>query len=166
MNKDLPPSRVAEQFVVRFPDGMRDRIAEAAKASGRSMNAEIVSRLQSTFKPEQVKLDFGPANREADEDSRPVSKRELLQLLNEFVASNDGEVTFKTKVVPEKKYLRHIEDQGDQQPIVNKVILVGNLGRDQEARYLPSVAPVSVQNAPAPKKSTKRPPKVIGPVGQ
>lgn len=57
--EDLPPSRTAEQFVVRFPDGMRDRIAEAAKVAGRSMNAEIVARLQSTFKPEQQALDFG-----------------------------------------------------------------------------------------------------------
>lgn len=57
--EDLPPSRTAEQFVVRFPDGMRDRIADAAKVAGRSMNAEIVARLQSTFKPEQMALDLG-----------------------------------------------------------------------------------------------------------
>ena len=44
-----PPSRTADQFVVRLPDGMRERIAEAAKASGRSMNAEIVARLQESF---------------------------------------------------------------------------------------------------------------------
>lgn len=47
--EELAPSRTAEQFVVRFPDGMRDRIAEAAKAAGRSMNAEIVARLDSSF---------------------------------------------------------------------------------------------------------------------
>lgn len=49
MTKDLPPSRTAEQFVVRFPDGMRDQISAAAKASGRSMNAEIIARLQESF---------------------------------------------------------------------------------------------------------------------
>lgn len=49
MKKELPPSRVAEQFVVRFPDGMRDQIADAAKEAGRSMNAEIVHRLQLSF---------------------------------------------------------------------------------------------------------------------
>lgn len=43
---DLPPSRTAEQFVVRFPDGMRDKIAELAKKNNRSMNAEIVQRLE------------------------------------------------------------------------------------------------------------------------
>lgn len=49
MSKDLPPSRTAEQFVVRFPDGMRDKITETAKVNNRSMNAEIVARLQSSF---------------------------------------------------------------------------------------------------------------------
>lgn len=45
MTTKLPPSRTAEQFVVRFPEGMRARIAEIAKKNGRSMNAEIVHRL-------------------------------------------------------------------------------------------------------------------------
>jgi hypothetical protein len=35
--------------MLRFPDGMRDKIADAAKAAGRSMNAEIVARLQASF---------------------------------------------------------------------------------------------------------------------
>lgn len=35
--------------MLRLPDGMRDRIAEAAKANGRSMNAEIISRLETSF---------------------------------------------------------------------------------------------------------------------
>lgn len=43
------PSDAADKYVVRFPDGMRDQIAEAAKAAGRSMNAEIVLRLQQSF---------------------------------------------------------------------------------------------------------------------
>lgn len=45
-----PPSRTAEQFVVRLPEGMRDRIAELAKQNGRSMNAEIVQRLEWALK--------------------------------------------------------------------------------------------------------------------
>ena len=50
MSKPLPPSRTAPQFVVRFPDEeMRDRIKQAAEANNRSMNAEIVARLQQTL---------------------------------------------------------------------------------------------------------------------
>lgn len=43
------PSQLQDRFIVRMPDGMRDRIAEAAKAAGRSMNAEIVHRLEESF---------------------------------------------------------------------------------------------------------------------
>lgn len=32
-----------------MPDGLRDRIADAAKANNRSMNAEIVARLEQSF---------------------------------------------------------------------------------------------------------------------
>lgn len=53
MTKTPPPSRIADQFVVRFPDGMRDQIADAAKAAERSMNAEIVHRLAQSFQPQQ-----------------------------------------------------------------------------------------------------------------
>jgi hypothetical protein len=41
--------RELDKFILRFPDGMRDLIAEAATANNRSMNAEVVSRLQSSF---------------------------------------------------------------------------------------------------------------------
>lgn len=46
--KEFPSDR-ADKFVVRFPEGMRERIAEAAKANNRSMNAEIVARLEKSF---------------------------------------------------------------------------------------------------------------------
>ena len=49
MSRKPSPSHLAEQFVVRFPDGMRDRIAEAARVSGRSMNSEIVARIERSF---------------------------------------------------------------------------------------------------------------------
>lgn len=41
--------RDSDKFMLRFPDGMRERVAEAAKAAGRSMNAEIVQRLEQSF---------------------------------------------------------------------------------------------------------------------
>jgi hypothetical protein len=40
-------SRGSDQFPIRLPDGVRDEIKRAAKASGRSMNSEIVSRIIS-----------------------------------------------------------------------------------------------------------------------
>lgn len=39
------PSRKLDQYIVRFPDGMRDRLKKAAAENKRSLNAEIVARL-------------------------------------------------------------------------------------------------------------------------
>lgn len=43
------PRQSEDKYVVRFPSGMRDRLKDAAAANGRSMNAEIVARLQQSF---------------------------------------------------------------------------------------------------------------------
>ena len=39
--------RGADQYMVRFPEGLRDRLAKIAAANGRSMNTEIVAALQN-----------------------------------------------------------------------------------------------------------------------
>lgn len=44
-----PPSQSQDKFVVRLPDGMRERIKAEAEANNRSMNAEIVARLEGSF---------------------------------------------------------------------------------------------------------------------
>lgn len=41
--------RGAEQFTVRLPDGLRDRIKTAAEVNNRSMNAEIVFTLEEAY---------------------------------------------------------------------------------------------------------------------
>jgi hypothetical protein len=43
------PGRGSDQFVIRLPEGMRDRIAKLAMANGRSMNAELVDRLEKSL---------------------------------------------------------------------------------------------------------------------
>lgn len=65
--KQQYPSDEADRFLVRMPPGMRDRIAEVAKASGRSMNAEIVLRLEQSF----------------EQAARPLGILELQQALAE-----------------------------------------------------------------------------------
>jgi hypothetical protein len=52
------PGRGSDQFVLRFPDGMRDRIASLAAENGRSMNAEIISRLEQTFENDETVLEL------------------------------------------------------------------------------------------------------------
>lgn len=43
------PVQPQDKYVVRMPDGLRDRIKRAADISGKSMNAEIVSALEEKF---------------------------------------------------------------------------------------------------------------------
>lgn len=43
------PSEQADRFIIRMPDGLRDRIAQVAKENNRSMNAEIIARLEASF---------------------------------------------------------------------------------------------------------------------
>ena len=45
-------SRTADKFVVRLPEGMRSRIAEVARLYHRSMNSEIIARLESSLSAE------------------------------------------------------------------------------------------------------------------
>ncbi|MFJ3119583.1 Arc family DNA-binding protein [Pseudomonas protegens] len=47
-----PIRQLEEKFVVRLPDGMRDRIALQARDNARSMNSEIVHRLETTARLE------------------------------------------------------------------------------------------------------------------
>lgn len=45
-------SRGSDQFMVRFPEGMRDKIKALADENIRSMNAEIISRLETSITEE------------------------------------------------------------------------------------------------------------------
>lgn len=49
--------RGADQYTVRFSDGLRDRIKAASEASGRSMNDLIVAALEDAFPPPDPDLD-------------------------------------------------------------------------------------------------------------
>ena len=41
--------RESDKFMLRLPDGMRDTLKEQAKANNRSLNAEIVARLEKSL---------------------------------------------------------------------------------------------------------------------
>lgn len=59
----FPRARL-DQYVLRFPNGMRPALKESAKRSGRSLNAEIIHRLTISF--------GGDAN---------ITNEQLLQIL-------------------------------------------------------------------------------------
>ncbi|MBQ0339703.1 Arc family DNA-binding protein [Providencia rettgeri] len=43
------PSQLQDKFNLRLPEGMKDIIAERAKANGRSINSEIIQMLQNVI---------------------------------------------------------------------------------------------------------------------
>jgi hypothetical protein len=53
-------SRTADKFVVRLPDGMRERIAETARNHHRSMNSEIIARLEASLNSGDIVDESGP----------------------------------------------------------------------------------------------------------
>lgn len=89
------PSRDLNRFLVRMPDGMRDRIAEIAKANGRSMNAEIVRTLEEAYPDEPVLDDLIHHARDVakiyQEDPSNGLLRQLRDILNDLVATAEAE---------------------------------------------------------------------------
>ena len=49
----MESSRTMYKFMVRLPDGLRERINEAAEKNHRSMNGEIVARVDGSLDLEQ-----------------------------------------------------------------------------------------------------------------
>lgn len=49
----MADSRTADKFVVRLPDGLRHRIFDASVINRRSMNSEVVSRLDRSLDLDQ-----------------------------------------------------------------------------------------------------------------
>lgn len=63
MVHDLRMSREDPQFKLRMPSKLRDQAEQSAKASGRSLNAELVARLESSFLGESASEGLIPAAR-------------------------------------------------------------------------------------------------------
>nr|WP_328824474.1 Arc family DNA-binding protein [Pseudomonas arcuscaelestis] len=76
----MPPSynaynsRTADKFVVRLPAGMRERIGEVAKNHHRSMNSEIISRLEDS-----LSLEEGEGSMLIHSDSLSASEQQMLK---------------------------------------------------------------------------------------
>lgn len=90
MSRDITP------FALRMPPELRAKVEQAAKETRRSLNAEIVARLETTFRqgPTESPEDFGRRVRDAgfleeadaarnwaDRVSSPEHREELEMLL-------------------------------------------------------------------------------------
>ena len=77
MKQAIYSSRTADKFVVRLPDGMRERIADVARNHHRSMNSEIIARLEQSLIQEGSLGD--ELNLRLDSPELSLHERELLQ---------------------------------------------------------------------------------------
>lgn len=62
---EKPPSRTAPKFVIRMPDGLRDRLKDRAGTNHRSLNSEVIARLLRTLDDDDraelgVREPYGP----------------------------------------------------------------------------------------------------------
>ncbi len=84
MPKKIYPSEQQERFIVRLPDGMRDKLKAAASDNNRSMNAEIVARLEISDDVEQVMLDRDLAlERLEGMQNRTAEYKQTIEMLRE-----------------------------------------------------------------------------------
>lgn len=94
-------SRTADKFVVRLPDGMRERIADVARNHHRSMNSEIIARLEQSMLQEgslgddvELRLDSPELSlheRELLQRFRQLSRRQQNALVS--LIAHDAEMT-------------------------------------------------------------------------
>jgi len=92
--------RGSDQFVLRLPDGMRDRIKAAAERNNRSMNAEIVATLEVHF-PEPTQL--------------TELQRSLDAAIDQLYSASEEEIFLKKYEV-----IRHLQDLSEE--VFRKII--------------------------------------------
>ncbi len=88
------PNKDRDKFIVRLPDGMRDRLAVAATLNQRSMTAELVARLQASFAQDDAP-DAPAAGGLADEMLRMMDKFGTLRGQVHKLQEADAAKTFR-----------------------------------------------------------------------
>lgn len=106
--------RGSDQFMVRLPEGIRDKIAVAAEANGRSMNAEIVARIEEYPELKEYKQSFQQA--EAVNTALSAERQNLLLKLTELKAEL---LTSQQLVANYKRTLDEYQDKLEEERRIN-----------------------------------------------
>lgn len=91
------PSREADTYLVRLPDGMRARISAAAKASARSMNNEVVYRLHHSLLEDEIHNEGLTESQAQAEIIKALSLRLRLLEAHCQAVKSDLDAAFLTK---------------------------------------------------------------------
>ncbi|UIK05035.1 Arc family DNA-binding protein [Neorhizobium galegae] len=107
--------RGSEQAMIRLPDGMRDQLKAAAENNGRSMNAEIVERLEQSFRSLLIPEDlWGRIQVYAQRNGRATSE-EVLRLLDREYPRQWPVENSLDELVEMLNILKESADSGDMQ---------------------------------------------------
>lgn len=112
------PSDKADKVLVRMPDGMRDRMKAAAKANNRTMNAEIVARLQQSMEIDQATpglIGSDPTVQKIAAEHMYKASMELIKIDPEF-KQGIQEMMAKAILIAHNK--RHGLEDGDLRLVV------------------------------------------------
>lgn len=80
---DSEKRTLSDKFMLRLPDGMRDRIKSAADKNNRSMNAEILAAIESWINrptPEEVERDANERLLEMLKDESAATEARMASL--------------------------------------------------------------------------------------
>jgi hypothetical protein len=80
-----PSNRDANRFIIRMPEGLRDRIRVAAERNNRSMNAEIVGTLEAFYPKRMALSDIKNYIRDLTESYRYSPSEEVLAEIGNMI---------------------------------------------------------------------------------
>lgn len=104
-------SRKLDQYIVRFPDGMRERIKAAAEKNNRSMNAEIVKLIDEGFE-QRAHFEWIEAQHRTLEEDDPYHQLEQMQReMEERFESEKRQNTNSVKAVDVSAQLERLENK-------------------------------------------------------
>ena len=86
-------ARGSDQFMLRLPDGMRDRVKAAADESGRSMNAEIIVAIARHLHYFEKNLNYD-LDLEINLDRKTDMAKDILKIIEKYTnnsANNEEE---------------------------------------------------------------------------
>lgn len=81
-------ARTDPQANLRIPADLKDALADAAKVANRSLNAEIVARLQQSFDP--LPMPVLTVNLITDENTRASEVKDALEKLRPYLRADQS----------------------------------------------------------------------------
>lgn len=101
MKTDTENRTLSDKFMLRLPDGMRDRIKAAADASNRSMNAEIVATLEEKYPGSDFDLGgfITEWSKRLNETNDPLLINSMTATANKQLEAASSEWRLETSIV-------------------------------------------------------------------